>query len=407
MNRATNISAVKAERSSPLPGTVGAALRRDSGNTSGRKAPPTARQSGSVIILMLLTVFLAAFLLAKFVQRAGTEMLADARASDQARLRREAYSALEVTLAVLADFRATDGALRSPAQGWDDPLGYAGYEPAGGVKVAVDYEDESGKVSLPRADATGWSNLLLQLGLTRSEAERAADAILGWTQPDHLATGLETDAQNYQRGALPHRPALRPLRSFSELAAVQVAKDFFFDGTGRPTELLRELEASASLYSFDRVNINSAPAAVLAAAGLDGGQADALKTFARQQRKSGGPGFFNSVAEAAAIVGGNAPLQNFGADVSALRIKITVRDGAAAYRLEAVVAPPGGATFAPNPPPPADGEQKGATPGADQTPAAVSGGGTGVADSNRKKLDYPFKVLEIVEDAEAPSDPVQ
>ena len=370
----------------------------------------SAKQTGSVIILMLLTVFLASFLLAKFVQRAGTEMLADARASDQARLRREAYSALEVTLAVLADFRTTDGALHSPAQGWDDPLGYAGYEPTGGVKVAVEYEDESGKVSLPRADATVLLNLLLQLGLTRSESERVADALLGWTRTDHLATGLETDAQNYQRGALPHRPALRPLRSFSELAAVQVAKDFFFDKTGRPTELLHELQASASLYSFDKVNINAAPLAVLGAAGLDPGQADALKSFSAQQRKSGGAGFFNSVTEAASVVGGNAPLQNFGTEVRALRVKITVRDGAAVYRLEAVIAPPGGAIFAPNPPPSTDAEQKSATPASEQTvtpAAATNTPATGVADSHSKKLDYPFKVLEIVEDAEAPTDPVQ
>lgn len=359
------------------------------------------RDAGSVIILMLLTVFLAAFLLAKFVQRAGTEMLADARAADQARLRREAYSALEVTLAVLADFRTTQGALHSPEQGWDDPLGYANYEPAGGVKVTVEYEDESGKVSLPRADATALLNLLLQLGLTRSEAERAADALLGWTQAEHLATSLETDAQNYQRAALPHQPAKRPLRSFSELAAVQVAREFFFDQNGRPTDLLREFRASTSLYAFDRVNINSARPSVLFAAGLDAGQADALKAHARQQAKSGGAGFFSSVGEATAIVGGNAPLQQFGADVRALRIKVTVRDGAAVYRLEAVVAPPGGATFAPNPVPPPNPEGSETSPvTAPTTPAAAA------ADSSRKKLDYPFKVLEIVEDAEAPSDPV-
>ncbi len=358
---------------------------------------------------MLLTVFLASFLLTKFVQRAGTEMLADARASDQARLRREAYSALEVTLAVLAEFLATDGALHSPAQGWTDPLGYAGYEPAGGQVVTVEYEDESGKVSLPRADATGLLNLLLQLGLTRTEAERVADALLGWTQAEHLATGIETDAQNYQRAALPHRAALRPLRSFGELAAVQVARDFFFDETGRPTELLQELRASASLYSFDRVNINSASSAVLAAAGLDTGQSAALKAYARQQAKSGGVGYFNSVSEAAAVVGGAAPLQTFGADVRALRIKITVRDGAAVYRLVAVVAPAGGATYAPTPALPAEGEQNPPTPSADQpaAPAAATAGMIrGVAEISSKKLDYPFKVLEIVEDAE-PSDPVQ
>ena len=81
---------------------------------------PIARRRfarGSVIVLVLLTVFLAAFLLTKFVQRAGTEMLADARAADQARLRREAYSALEVTLAVLADFPSWKFCSRSRCSG--------------------------------------------------------------------------------------------------------------------------------------------------------------------------------------------------------------------------------------------------------------------------------------------------
>jgi len=49
------------------------------------------RLRGSVIVLVLVTVLLAAFLLTRFVARAGTELLADARAGDRARLLREAY----------------------------------------------------------------------------------------------------------------------------------------------------------------------------------------------------------------------------------------------------------------------------------------------------------------------------
>ena len=354
---------------------------------------------GSVIVLVLLTVFLAAFLLAKFVQRAGTEMLADARAADQARLRREAYSALEVTLAVLADFRANDGGLRSPAQGWDDPLDYAGYQPEGGRTVQVEYEDESGKLSLPGANAAALQNLLQQIGLARAEAELTTDALLGWTLPEHLAASPETDPHNYERRALPHGPALRPLRTFAELASIEYARDFFFDPNGEPTEIFRAFRASVSLYSFSKINLNTASPAALAAAGIDANQSEAMRAHTARQAATGGTPFFNSVNEATPLLGANAPLNQLGVEVSALRIKITVRDGVATYRLEAVIAPPGGATLAPAPKPLASDEK---TPSA-TAPAPAT---TPTANTNTKKLDYPFKVLEIVEDAAA-SDPVE
>ncbi len=346
---------------------------------------PLRRARGSVLLLVLVTVMLMAFLLAKFVQRAGTELLADARAGDQARLRREAYSALEVTLAVLADFRANDQGLHSPAQGWDQPLEYAGYTPAGRLTAAVDIEDESGKISLPRADAATLEVLLESLGLRRTDAERVADALLVWTRADHVSNFPEADAGNYERGALPHQPARRPLRSFAELAAVAYARDFFVDEDGQPTPLAQEFAASVSLYSFDRMNINAAPPLGLAVGGLAGGQIDALRDFTQSRQADGRQNFFRAPGEAAALLG-SVPLQSFGAEAAVLGITVTIRDGAAAYRLRAIVAPPGGAVLAQAAPP--EGEAKAAA--AEETGAEAI-----------NKLDYPFTVLEIRENLES------
>ncbi len=77
---------------------------------------PARHQRGSVIILVLGTILLVATLATKFIAQTGTELVLAAKNSEQSALRREAYSAMEVTLAVLADFVAADGALFSGSQ---------------------------------------------------------------------------------------------------------------------------------------------------------------------------------------------------------------------------------------------------------------------------------------------------
>lgn len=340
-----------------------------------------------MILLVLVTILLAAFLVTKFVDRAGTELLADVRAGDREQLRREAYSALETTLAVLAEVRAIDQDLHSPAQGWDRPLDYADYRPGEGRTVEAGVEDESGKLSLPRTDAATLEALLVVLGLTPGQAERVADALLVWSRPEHLPVALELDGSNYERAITPHHPARRPLRSFDELAAIEVVRDLFFDDEGRPNRLARDFTANVSLYSFDRTNLNAAPPAVLLAAGLPLAQVDTLSSRTGRSRDEGAMSYFRSTEEAGAALGPAASLEKLGAKVTALRITVTVREGASVYRLMAVVAPPGGATFAPAPP-------EEATDGTKETAAAVI-----------KKLDYPFKVLEIHEDVETPAQP--
>lgn len=347
---------------------------------------PRRRVAGSVLLLVLVTVLLAAFLLTKFVARAGTELLADARASEQARLRREAYSSLEATLAVLADLRAIDSGLHSPAQGWGRALEVAGYTPGDGRKVDVIIEDESGKVSLPTADAATLKSLLVLLGLDRAAAEQVSDALLVWTREDHVPGSLEADGSNYERAAIPYRPAWRPLRSFGELAAVETVKEYFFDETGRPTSLAQEFQANVSLYAFAQINLNTASPVVLAAGGLGVEQIDALAGQARRQRTAGRADYFRATSDVTAILGANAPLERFGVEASALRITVTVRGGAVVYRLSAVVAPPGGANLAEAPPR--------ASPAPAESPQVST-------TVTFKKLDYPFRVLEIRENLES------
>jgi general secretion pathway protein K len=360
-----------------------------------RKNPiGTPANRGAVILLVLVTVMLTAFLLGRFIQRAGTELLADAHASDQARLRGEAYSALEVTLAVLADFRALDGALYSPAQGWADPLRYAGYEPAGRRVVEINFEDESGKVSLPALDQAALQSVLEQAGLARREAELASDAMLVWMRPDYTPASLENDVQRYERAALPHLPPQRSLASWHELAAIAQAREFFYDESGQPNDRWRWLAANLSLYAFNGSNLNTATPASLAAAGLSESQAASLAQYLQAPVASGGPRYFHSAAEANASAGVAGLPGKLSAVVQVLRIIVTVHDGAAVFRMSAVVTPPGGSVA---PLGATKGNAPAAAPDEKNAPVAV------------KKLDYPFRILDIHEDiapAEPPAEPV-
>jgi general secretion pathway protein K len=345
-----------------------------------------------VAVLVLVTILLASFLLTAFIRRSGTELLADARAREQRVLRAEAYSALETVLAVLADFRAAEGALRSPAEGWVDPLADAAFAPAPGREVAVAFTDESAKLSLPAATAEEIAALLEVAGVERNEAGRMARVLHAWMREAPADAAPDLDAPDYTRAEPAYRAARRPLRSWAELAAVELDRRVFFGEDGAPTAVIAALEQSASLHEFTRVNLNSAAAGTLAALGFGPTEIRALEDHRSRPRAGGETGVFRSAAEAGAVVGPGAAGERLGAAIEMLRIAITVRQGALAFRLDAVVATAPG--FRPRN---ARREPAEAAPAGAPPPAPAP---------ERKELDYPFAVVEIREEPEPLAAPV-
>jgi len=343
---------------------------------------------GSVIVLVLVTLLLAAFLLAAFIRRTGTELLADARATERRQLRAEAYSALESMLAVLAAQRAVDGALHSPDEHWADVLAAAGYTPAGSREVIIEFEDESGKISLPRADAITVQSALEGAGVMAVDAERMTNALLAWMREGDRHEPPDLDAPEYEANDPAYLPARRSLRSWGELAAVEMNRHVFFDEYGAATEVLRTFIQDFSLHAFARTNINSASTGVLLTMGLGEPEADRLLEYRNRPRRPDETGYFRSLNEAAAIVGPAVTSDNFSAEMQALRLNLTVRQGAVAFRLTAVIALSG------------DGPRP-SRAGAVTPPDAAA-----TPPVERKRLDYPFAVLEIGEDIEIPEAPV-
>lgn len=341
-----------------------------------------------------------------FVEKAGDDLIVEAREAAGRRLRQEAYSALEVTLGVLEDFRLVNGGLRSPAEGWGDPLGFAGYTPREGRIVEVSFEDESGKISLPHADQATLLNLFQAWGLNQANAERLIDVLQGWMKKDHVPSSFQTP--DYDRGTLPYAPPLRPLRSYSELAAIDYAREIFYDEEGRPNQLWHQFVDAISLFDFKQTNLNGGRQDALSAIGtLDPSQRRQLDEYlgGTGSRAQMGPGFFGTPADASGILGGKLP-DSYGTQISALRVILTVREGRTVFKLSTVIAPAGGATTVDAVKTPANKTSNPSQTGSRDTKAAPSQTNATSESATAKKLNYPFTLLEIKENAEISPIPV-
>ncbi|HVU17475.1 MAG TPA: hypothetical protein VHD32_11150 [Candidatus Didemnitutus sp.] len=370
------------------------------------------KERGSVIVLVLVLVFLTAMLLTKFIESTSVELMLETQHADRERLRQEAHSALEVTLATLADFLAVDHGLYTPIQGWSDPLGYAGYTPREGVTVDVAFEDESGKISLPTASRDTLFNLFERLGLVEADANQVTDALFFWMHDGYVPTNSAIDDAAYSSAVLPYQPAHRSLRTFDELKVVLGARDFFFDSDDQPKPLFDAFRGSVSLYAFNASNINANQANTLGAAQLDDSQSALIANYVagKGDRIAGAPPYLRNAKDVSTVLG-NAPTSGLGTTIQCLRIKITVREGASNMVLNALVAQPGKATY---PAMATVGDltddattqaQTAATAAASTATGDTTATGTTTRAARTSTLSYPFVILQLSEENAPPSAP--
>jgi general secretion pathway protein K len=331
-------------------------------------------------LLVLGVVLLTSFLITKLVDRAATELQVESRAARRASLRDEAYSALEVALAVLADASAAQNGLHSPSEGWDRPLEFAGYTPGEGRQVEIAFDDETGRLSLPAADEPALQRLLLALDVPQGEAERFSDALFAWTKAGHVARFPDSDPRRYELERPPYAAPQRALRSLEELRAIPVARELLFTANGDWNETGHRFRAAVSVHSFRQVNINTAHAAALVALGLDPARADTV-VAPPASLADAPPQFFRSVAEAAAVHGNDIAQPGIGADVRCLRMLVLVREGGRTFSLAATIhtAPGDAGSPAVDGPPDSAAQQNAPRPW------------------TLKNIDYPFRILELRE----------
>lgn len=362
---------------------------------------------GSVLVIVLLTLLFATTALLLFIERASTDLIVHVRDADRINLRMEAYSALETTLAVLVEFSDVLGGLHSPAEGWSEPLEWGEYEPGEGREVTVTFVDESGRLPFSQLDFEMWVRLFESWDVRESDAERWADALLGWSQEDYTAVSFDAPRpEDYERYELGFTPPARQPYSLSELRAIDVIREAFFDEKGQPNQYYRRFAETVTFLRYSSPNINAAPPGVLAAMGrYDETQQGLLGDYLRGSGvyRSQGPGYFTDANEVASILGDQALEGNFGATVLALRINVEVKQGASSYLLSVVVSPSGGASANTSPPIPEPVREEGAPEEVETereptiASAALAIAGPEGSDDLPDSIEYPFTLLSIQE----------
>ncbi len=357
----------------------------------------------SVLVIVLITLLFTSVALVGFIEQASNDLLVESRASAAKRLRQEAYSALEVTLATLQSFSQADNGLHHPGEGWGDPLGFAAWTPREGCTAEVTLEDESGKIPLARVDETTLVNLFTAWQLAPADAQRLADSLLGWMRQNYVSASAQPT--DYDQMAIPYAAPGRSLRSYSELAAIDYARDVFYDETGQLNDLGRRFVATFSLYNYSQVNLNAAGPDVFTALGFtDPAQQQRVNEYlsGTGAYAAKGPQWFNSTGDASSVIGSAALPPLAGAQIRALRVNITIREGGSQFRLTAVVAPSGGATIVKSTATSATAAASGNT----TAPATAAPTTPAVAPvTPAPRLNYPFTLLEIKENAEMPPAP--
>ena len=222
---------------------------------------PHSRRRAVALLLVLAMLALLGFMVTEYVAAAERRLTWESQRSGQDVLRRNAFSALETTLSVLGTFQRIDGALYGPAQGWEEPLEFAGFVSEDGVEVSVELRDETGYYGINSMSAFQLRRFFQDMGVGESQASEMADSLLDWIDTNTAVRTNGAEEESYANGIAPPN---RPIRDLSELQLIKGFSNVFFESEGEGNELWALLRGSVSLFaSTGAPNINTAPREVL------------------------------------------------------------------------------------------------------------------------------------------------
>jgi general secretion pathway protein K len=220
-------------------------------------------QRGSITILVLVFVILLTFIVVAFLEEAASKIKYYGLFHNRDDLRTDAYSAMEISLAIINQYREIEGSLWGPIQGWGKPLEKVEFVPAHATVVEVHFEDESAKLPLANLEYDALLTIFEVLGFEYQERQELADGLLDWTDEgdDKRASGF--DGQDYEDFDPPYKPANGPITSWDEFKLIVPFNTLFWDETGKPVPQWEQFRSMVSLYYTGVPNINQASATLL------------------------------------------------------------------------------------------------------------------------------------------------
>lgn len=203
------------------------------------------RQRGVAFVLVLWVVVMLSVLLGSFAVIARTERLQSRHLFDATQARYAAEAGLNLAV---YELRKND-----PLQRWmgdGRPYKFA----FGEAEVEVSIVDDAGKIDLNTADREMLRRLMIATaGKAEDEADRLADAIIDWRDPDDLPSLQGAEKSDYASADLPYGPRNAPFEMVMELQQV-LGMDYatyarvepavtIYSGRGTPSAAYAPLQA--------------------------------------------------------------------------------------------------------------------------------------------------------------------
>jgi general secretion pathway protein K len=359
---------------------------------------------GSIIVLVLVFVVLLTFIVVAFLEEATARIKYYGLFHNRDDLRTDAYSALEITLAVINQYREVEGALWGPSQGWGNPLEWSDFEPAHATRVQVSFTDESAKLPLSKLDYDSLLVLFDVLDFDFQEAQSLADGLLDWMDEDDLRRLNGFDGEDYEDKDPPYKSSNSTIVSWDEFRLIEPFDTLFWDEEGHPHPAWGRFKSSVSLYHTGAVNINQANPTVLEVLSekglIDPRSFDSFKSGSdREQGTEDDRLFRKGEGNAAVLPTSSSEVTD---NIELLGVKVQAIRGEAQFVLQALVtwagANPGAADTTPNRPAGSDSvAETDSDPNTAQGERARARGKARTAPTESAKLGYPFRFVRITE----------
>ncbi len=342
-----------------------------------------SRRKGSVLLLILVMIVVVSFALIEFTERGLSEIAGEGYYVERSYLRTEAYSALETTLAVLADVISIDGSLQAPLQGWNDPLAYAGVSLAEGTSATIRYTDESAKLPLNSLDEGTLYLLFTEMEFDVEDSLKLTNALLDWIDEDDETRIDGAELDEYGVAEIPFAASNSPIRRLEELSIVDGFRSLFFTEEGHPNEFFSRFSEVVSPYGNMSINVNAASELALTSlGGLSELQIEAIVDY-----RSGMDGimgteddrYFASQDELLEVIVEMPEGNTLSVTSKVMSIDIQVTEGNADFSLRAVVSLDGSGSFE------------------DSSQIIQSNSTSSSQTTTSNQSEYPFVFLELTE----------
>jgi len=337
-----------------------------------------SRTSGSVLIFVLALVVLLSVMAMRLMDESIREMEHVSQFHRRDDLRIHAYSALDITVGTLSEWKEIRGSLTARNRGWGNPLKYAEIAPPEGIKWNVGLTVENGKYSLEqlRKDHTNRKTFLFEMmvddendPVSPRDSLEYVDTFHDWEDKDdnHRLNGAESS--DYYEDLEPvYFSPNRPIQSFNEFRLIKgfghglddpEDSGLFFDARSNETANVKNFKNSVSSWSSHKPNDLEATDFLLRF--LFGENESGFDQYMRQRAKGKEP----------------SPAPGCERVCRVFRVKVTVSRGPANFVLWAILEDSSSKT---NKPPPSN-----------LSPEAKA------AQKRFKALKYPYRILALRE----------